>query len=398
MSADLSGEPTDPFPAACARGDLDFVRQELARSPALATAKFAPLDAEALVYVANSKHLRSNPDSAPRIVEGARLLLQHGANPNAFVTCGEGRHSYKLSVLYAASGRANNAALTRALLDAGADPNDNESLYHSTEFGNPACTRLLLERGAKIEGSNAVHRQLDYEDLEGLRTFFEFGANPNLGDHNGNPLIHHAITRGRSAAILAFLADEGADLKVRSAHGLTPFEAASLLGHTEAVQFLTQRGCAVELSPEAKFIAACAAGNAAEAAKFATKLSDRGSLALAEFAWRNNQRGVELLLAHGAPRFTLGLTGGTALHNACWMGNLPMVEILLRHNPPLELLDRVYNAPPLGWAIHGMHNSKDSQGRYNLPIANHPGVICALVAAGVKITDDQRQELKSILP
>jgi hypothetical protein len=44
----------------------------------------------------------------------------------------------------------------QSLLQAGADPNDGESLYHSLE--NPDCTRMLLLRGARVSGTNALRR------------------------------------------------------------------------------------------------------------------------------------------------------------------------------------------------------------------------------------------------
>ena len=46
---------------------------------------------------------------------------------------------------------------TEMLLDAGADPNDSESLYHAVEGAEPDCLRLLLEAGARVERSNALH-------------------------------------------------------------------------------------------------------------------------------------------------------------------------------------------------------------------------------------------------
>jgi hypothetical protein len=45
---------------------------------------------------------------------------------------------------------------TRVLLEAGADPDDGGSLYHSTEAQDPACLRLVLEHGASTTGTNAL--------------------------------------------------------------------------------------------------------------------------------------------------------------------------------------------------------------------------------------------------
>jgi hypothetical protein len=62
--------------------------------------------------------------------------------------------------LCGAAGKNHDPELTKILLSAGADPNDDESLYHSLE--SFTCTRLLLENGARIGGTDALYRALDF--------------------------------------------------------------------------------------------------------------------------------------------------------------------------------------------------------------------------------------------
>ncbi|HSL64291.1 MAG TPA: hypothetical protein VK874_06490, partial [Gaiellaceae bacterium] len=59
----------------------------------------------------------------------ARELLERGADPNASYENEYGR----MSALYGAAGILHDPELTLVLLEAGADPDDGESLYHSTE-------------------------------------------------------------------------------------------------------------------------------------------------------------------------------------------------------------------------------------------------------------------------
>ena len=100
-------------------------------------------------------------------------------------------------------GANHDLALTRLLLDAGADPNDGESLYHSLE--SPECTRLLLERGARIAESNAIYRSIDLESDTALKLLLEHGGDPNEPARNaplsdwGSPLLW-AIYRRRPAS------------------------------------------------------------------------------------------------------------------------------------------------------------------------------------------------------
>jgi ankyrin repeat protein len=83
-----------------------------------------------------------------------------------------------LSALYGAAGVNHDPELTKLLLEAGADPNDGESLYHSLE--NLACTRALLEHGARIEENNALYRALDFDNVAVLELLLAHGADANV--------------------------------------------------------------------------------------------------------------------------------------------------------------------------------------------------------------------------
>jgi ankyrin repeat protein len=81
-----------------------------------------------------------------------------------------------LSTLYFAIGHADNMPLARWLLEHGADPNDGESLYHSTELGHHEGLRLLLAHGADPKGTNALLRAMDFHDIEAVRMLMEGGG------------------------------------------------------------------------------------------------------------------------------------------------------------------------------------------------------------------------------
>ena len=74
----------------------------------------------------------------------ARDLLARGADPNATFLNEHGR----MSALYGAAGVVHDPELTRVLLEAGADPDDGESLYHATEAGDPASRAPARTRRA----------------------------------------------------------------------------------------------------------------------------------------------------------------------------------------------------------------------------------------------------------
>ena len=105
----------------------------------------------------------------------ARELLSRGADPNVTFDNEYGA----MSALYGAAGVAHDPELTRVLLEAGANPDDGESVYHSTEAQSTECLRLLLEHGAQTKDTNALAHALDEERLEHVRLLLEAGADPN---------------------------------------------------------------------------------------------------------------------------------------------------------------------------------------------------------------------------
>mgnify|MGYP006160032311 CR=1 FL=1 len=146
-------------------GAAGVERDQVARDPAWVHQPGGPLQLPPLLAVTHSSLARL-PAFADRLQACAALLLEAGADANqrvgsrwppASLQAPDAAHP--LSALYGAAGAQHHAGITRLLLDAGASPNDGESLYHA--LGSLECTRLLLEAGARVPGTNALHRVLD---------------------------------------------------------------------------------------------------------------------------------------------------------------------------------------------------------------------------------------------
>ena len=294
---------------AAAVGDLESLKLLAGQALEQPT---GPLNAPPLVYAASSSVCNEGQ------LECALWLLAQGANPNATWQSLQFPGS-PLSCLYGAVGLANNPAMAALLLDAGANPNDGESLYHSAEFRDHACLNLLIAHGAKFVRTNALLRMLDFEDIEGLRLCLAAGAEPD--ENNGNT-IHHALIRGRGIDAIRLLLDHGA-----SAQGA--YKHALLLGETTIAElFPPQPLNGIEL-----FLAACACADSAAAQQQKVILDTLTPFQLKLLptqAERGRIHSVRLMLQLGWPVAVRGSWGGSALNHACYRGDAAMVQLLLQ--------------------------------------------------------------------
>ena len=256
----------DPY-LGCAIGDEDLLRHATHADPAWIDRPGGLLKLPPLLALTHSS-LVQLPELRDRLHRSARYLLSVGAKPNQSIgnrwspaSLNEPDDEHPLSALYGAAGLNHDPELTRLLLEAGADPNDGESLYHSLE--NLACTRLLLEHGARIDGTNAFYRVFDFDNLAALELLLQHGANPNEPARNppltdwGSPLLW-AIKRRRSRRHIEALLRAGADPSARTPSGIGSYSLAMQLGLEDVADLLRERGRAEALSVEEQFIAACA--------------------------------------------------------------------------------------------------------------------------------------------
>jgi ankyrin repeat protein len=296
----------------------------------------------------------------------ARELLRRGADPNASFENEYG----SMSALYGAAGVAHDPELTRVLLDAGADPNDNESLYHATESASTACLELLLAHGAEPRGTNALAHALDDERLDHVRLLLEAGADPNEHAH-----VAHAVRRGRGPELVRLLAEHGADLDRPGGETWrgnvplrTPYRHARLRARDDVAETLAELGASTDVDP-------------ADAAVEALARGERPTTPLPE-TFDVDQQEVIVLAALGGhveavvdavgPDFR-GVVGGSPegslLQHAAWVGDAALVERLLGLGAAPE--------GGLGWAAHGSRNHRAS-GRDYVAVAE------LLVAAGAE--------------
>jgi ankyrin repeat protein len=378
-------------------GDDAEVRAHLARDPSCAAARSAPYGADALTHLCLSKFLREDPSRSDAFLRAATALLDAGADPDGgFWTTGA--HPEHETPLYGAAGVAHHAPLTRLLLERGADPNDEEAVYHSPETDDQAAMAALVETGRLTRESLSMMliRKHDWHDLEGARFLLEHGAGANgEGRTRGWRPLHHALARSNRLAIIDLLLDHGADPSLASERdGLSGVAFAAREGRGDVLASIMRRGRSIDLQGVDRLIAACAMDDAAAARTIAEQepalvreLVAMGGDLLAKFAGNANAAGVGQLLdlgVHVAAPFAEGdgyfdePAGSLAIHVAAWRGNHAVVTVLLERGSPVDPPDPK-GRTPLALAIRACVDSYWAWRRT-------PDSVLALLRAGASVT------------
>lgn len=305
-----------------------------------------------------------------------------------------------LPVLYGAVARARSAALVRRLLAAGADPNDNESLYHAVEQDDRRIVAALVAAGARWLGTNALFRQLDFEPIAHLQQVLELGADANeLSCSIGTRPVHHAVLRGRSLAHLQLLLEHGADIAATDRHGHTLAWHAARAGRTDVLAWLAPLGQKPPDGLVDRFLAACAAADEATARAMLardpdliTSLTPCQRTLLPEQAQRGALASVQLMLALGWPVDVPGPWQASALNQAAFRGDSEMVALLLRHGAHWHERNG-YGGDALGSCLHaGCHEP--------VPGGDYAEVLRLLLADGApppKFDDHLPDEIAAVV-
>ena len=347
----LAGNPQlarESIYTAATVGALTAVQKILRENRKLATRRGGPHNWEPLLYACYS---RLNSDvQGHSTLDVSRLLLAHGADPNAgFLWDG----NYLFTALTGVFGEGERGPehqpehqysyeLARLLLEAGADPNDSQTLYNRMFTGGTKHLELLFEFGlgqdtkgpwstrlGNLIGSPAemLQQQLGwaakYNQLERTRLLIEHGVDVNKADSR--------LQR-------------------------TPYELALLHGNTEIAEFLLGHGARqTTLGSLDAFATACLSGDESRAHRFLAKdptlidkLGDRRAELLQLAAEDDKRAAIQLMAALGFDLNEVKRT--TALHHAAMSGHLEMVKLLIELGADPLIRDTEFHAHPSGWA------------------------------------------------
>jgi ankyrin repeat protein len=368
---------SDNFAAACVLGNLTALQLHLANDPALATAPAGPRGWPPLCYLTFSKYLRLDASRSGDFLRAAKLLLDHGADPNAHWTL-PSNPSYKEPALYGAAGLANDPAITQLLLSHGADPNDEESLYHASEFDNPLALGVLLNH-PNLDPDKRNYcfcHSLDYEHRATHQLYLDHGADPNhlitRGQRKGDRPLHFALVRHRSDDTIKRLLENRANPNLADSRGITPYSLAMRLGRPDTALLLTRHGATDIPSPYLQLLCALSAGNREHALTLVqqhpsllNQLTEDDKTILMDAAANGHTAAVELMLS---PPFNFPVEmrkpaasawDGTPLHHACYHAHPQAVQLLLQNGANPHLLHH-YGGNALTTTLHAaLHNNPE---------------------------------------
>ena len=381
--------------SAAVLGDAAAVRVHLARASSLATAKGGPYKWDALTYLCFSRYLRIDKTRSESFVHAARALLEAGANANTGWTeyIDEPPRPVSESAIYGAAGIAQNADLTKLLLDFGADPNDEETPYHVPETYDNTVLQILLDSRKLNETSLATvaTRKCDWHDEKGLKLALEHGANPNYQTVWRYSPFLHSIRRDNGLIMIEMFLDHSADPHLASqADGRNAIQLAAYYGRGDILATFERRGVEMQLHGLDALVAACARADLDLARAMTVRdpdllaqLLSMGGTLLGRFSGADNAAGVRCLLALGVSPGALWAEGdgyweltkdSTALHVAAWRAHHGVVRTLIASGTPVDARD-ARNRTAIQLAVKAC---TDSYWKYR----RQPDSVAALLAAG----------------
>ena len=336
--------------AAATVGDVSGVTTMLEQNASLATRRGGPRHWEPLLYTTYSRLNSTEPKHST--LEVARLLLEHGADPNAgFLWEGH----YLFTALTGVFGEGESgprhqpqhqycSQLARMLLTAGADPNDSQTLYNRMFTGRTDHLELLFEFGLGKEGKSVWSKRLGNQDA----------SSEMLQQQLGWAAKYNQMAR------MQLLVEHGVDVNVADSRlQRTPYELAVLNGNRKIAQYLLDQGAReVSLDDVDDFFSACLGADSVRARALLAKDktlterlgSDRVEL-LHLAAERDKADAIRLMANLGFDLNERKRT--TALHHAAMSGNVEMAKLLIELGADPSIRDTEFNATPLGWAEYG---------------------------------------------
>jgi ankyrin repeat protein len=288
----------------------------------------------------------------------ARALLDRGADPNAHFMAGDSRYTPLVGVI--GEGEENRPphpqreALTRLLLERGAEPYDMQVLYNIHFHGDVLWFLKLihercLKRGRQADWDDPEWSMLgmggygkgarylltlaiNHDDLELAEWLLAHGASPNTPPAPGTPgwqapqtTLYEEALRNGSAEMADLLLRFGATPGTSVLEREPAFAAACFQLDREKAKALAEEHPEYLLAPGAMFVAA---------------ERDRADV-------------VTFLLDLGMSPDVQDARGQRALHVAAYNDSVHTAELLIQRGATIDPVDSMHDATPLWFAVWG---------------------------------------------
>ncbi|MBV9508189.1 MAG: ankyrin repeat domain-containing protein [Acidobacteriia bacterium] len=234
--------------------------------------------------------------------------------------------------------RANDLTGLKSILDRGANPNAPDArqvtpLMYAAETGSVESMQILLEHHAEVNAQNAFGSTAliwSVADRRKVRLLLDHGADPNKAARSGRTALIIAAFTNPSAQVVRMLLDHGADPKAMDQHRWTALNAAAFGNDTDTIKLLVAAG--VPINTPDNFIGWTPLMNAA----------GNGNLEAVKLLLSKGAEVNAVSLREGLPKVKTGTVefgGFTPLLTAAAFAPPPVIKTLLDAGAEVNVAD-----------------------------------------------------------
>lgn len=334
-------------------GDRAEVERVLASRPQAALERGGARGWTPILYLAYTRF--THPPTFEHALAIARMLLDHGGDPNDFYMAGDSRYTVLTGV--AGEGEQDSprqpyaAALFELLLERGAEPFDIQVLYNTHFSGDTLWWLELVYKHTVHTARGAAWQDPDWAmfDMGGYGSGARFLLETAMKKRNIQ-LAEWALARGANP--------NAAPARDRRFPKRSLYELALMENCPDIADLLARRGAsrtAPALEEHERFLDACFALDRDEARRLVVAHPEyvQSPHAIFEAAKRDRPDVLALLLDLGTPLEIQDQTGKRALHEAAYNNALRALAFLVECGAEIDPRESIYGGTPISWAAHG---------------------------------------------